>query len=61
LTLQEAYKLYSPMKNEHRSDDTVNIEWIKEREKTALCGGAGCRTRVLVRNDMVWSDSWKML
>jgi hypothetical protein len=29
------------MKNEHRCDDTVNIEWIKKKEKAALCGGGG--------------------
>jgi hypothetical protein len=41
------------MKNEHRSDDIVNIEWMKKRKEAALCGGGRCRTRVLVRNDMV--------
>jgi hypothetical protein len=29
------------MKNEHRSDDTVNIEWVKKRKKAELCGGGG--------------------
>jgi len=54
LAVQEAYKLYSPMKNEHRSDGTVNIEWIKKRKKAAFCEGGGAEQGPLF--EMTWFE-----